>query len=54
VPQRGHANAGDQIQIFPAIHVVETRAAAANERDRLPLVRLDDVLRFERFDVVEG
>src|SRR5678815_207403 len=53
VPKRGHADSGHQVKVFTAVYVVETRAAAANKRDRLPLVGLDNVPRFERRDVFQ-
>src|SRR5215510_1200912 len=53
VAKRSDAYSGHQVQVFAAIDVVETRAAAANERDRLPLVSLDNVPLFEPLDVVQ-
>src|SRR4030095_7724248 len=53
VSKRSHAYSGHQIEVCGAVYVVETRTAAANERDRLPLVGLDNVPRFERLDVIQ-
>jgi uncharacterized protein (TIGR00255 family) len=51
--KRSHADSGHQVEVFTAVYVVQTRAAAANERDRLPFVSLDNVPRFERLDVIQ-
>src|SRR5678815_3514505 len=53
VAERSHAYSGHQVEVFAAVHVVQARAVAANERDRLPLVGLDNVSRFERLDVIQ-
>src|SRR5437867_1867693 len=54
VTERGDADARHEVEILAPVHVVQARAAAAHEGDRLPLVGLDDVARFERRDLVEG
>src|SRR5262245_36827641 len=53
MPKRRHADSRHQVEVFTAVYVVQTRAAPANERDRLPLVSLGNVSRFERLDVVQ-
>src|SRR5258705_3373217 len=53
VAERRDADARDEVEVFTPVRCVESRAAAADEGDRLPLVGRGDVARFERLDVVE-
>jgi hypothetical protein len=48
MPERRHADAGHEVQELPALVVIKTRAAAADEHDRRAAVDLQHVRRFER------
>src|SRR5687768_17689519 len=54
VAERGHTNARDEVQVFAAVDVVQARAAATDECDRLAFVGLKHVPRLEVADLVEG
>src|SRR5689334_10504873 len=53
VAERGDADTGDEVEILAAVDIIEARATAAYEGDRLTLVGRHHVLRFERLDPVE-
>ena len=53
VPERGDADAGEQIDVLPAFGIPQTNALAADERHRLPPVGLQHMARLAPHHLVQ-